>query len=388
MGDIAVAILAGGESSRLGGNDKGLLKLAGKPLVEYLLAELAIDFSSLFFIANRSKEHYGAFGFPVYSDIMAGFQGPLMGIASALHYSDKPWTLIVPCDAPRISRTCVQQLIDERDNSDSDIIFARDSEFKFPVLALIRTTLLASVKRALAEGDRKIVKWYFQHRYSTILIDKYFTANINTAEHLLSFEAEIVANKARPINRQLLTGKATMPQALLSTPILGIAAYSGTGKTTLLTQLLPLLKQEGLRVAVIKHAHHCFDVDQPGKDSYNIRQAGAQQVLLSSERRVALMIENTTVKDRELAELLALIDVTSIDLILVEGFKQERFAKLELYRQSVNKPLLCGQDSAVLALASDAPCQQKPASVVALDLNDHVAIATFITAFVASYADD
>ncbi|CAH0992753.1 Molybdenum cofactor guanylyltransferase [Sinobacterium norvegicum] len=387
MGDIAVAILAGGESSRLGGNDKGLLTLAGKPLVEYLLAELAVDYSSLYFIANRNQQAYSRFGFPVYSDLKQGFHGPLMGIATALHYSEKPWTLIVPCDAPRINRQCIKQLINERDNSESDIIFARDSQFKFPVLALIKTTLLDSLLQALEDGDRKIVKWYFQHKNSSVEIDKYFTANINTAENLQEFEAALVAKKAKALNYQLLRGRVPVDAAVCRTAILGVAAFSGTGKTTLLTKLLPLLRQGGLNVAVIKHAHHLFDVDKPGKDSYNIRQAGAQQVLLSSARRVALMVENLEEKDRELAELLTFIDCANIDLIMVEGFKKEPFAKLELHRESCEKPLICSGDSAVLALAADSNCDEKPATVMALDLNDTEAIAAFIIYYVAAYAE-
>ncbi|NMP17269.1 bifunctional molybdopterin-guanine dinucleotide biosynthesis adaptor protein MobB/molybdopterin molybdotransferase MoeA [Thalassotalea sp. Y01] len=154
----------------------------------------------------------------------------------------------------------------------------------------------------------------------------------------------------------------------MAVPVLGICAYSGTGKTTLLTALIPWLKKQGIRVAVIKHAHHNFDVDKPGKDSFLLRQAGAQQLLIASEVRYAHMYENLQTESPDLPSLLARIDCDSVDLILVEGFKHVAFDKIELYRQSVGAPLIYPNDDNVVAIAS---CQQS-----ALDSNQ---LATNIT---------
>lgn len=161
-------------------------------------------------------------------------------------------------------------------------------------------------------------------------------------------------------------------------PVLGFAAFSGTGKTTLLTALLPVLIARGLRVGMIKHAHHNFDIDHPGKDSHALRKAGAEQMLIASRRRWALMAE-TPERDAEpaLDELLARLDQEVLDLVLVEGFKHEHFPKIELHRPRLNKPLLCLEDTSIIALASDGPLPS-PVPVPILDLNAPEAIGEFI----------
>lgn len=166
-----------------------------------------------------------------------------------------------------------------------------------------------------------------------------------------------------------------MNTLLHNPPVLGIAAWSGTGKTTLLTQILPLLCAQGLRVGMIKHAHHEFDIDHPGKDSYELRKAGAEQMLIASSRRWALMVENPVDGDVSLWDMLAHLDRGKLDLILVEGFKHEQFPKLELHRAAVGKPLLFPDDAAIIALACDTTVKT---DLPQLDINDPTAIAAFI----------
>lgn len=138
------------------------------------------------------------------------------------------------------------------------------------------------------------------------------------------------------------------------TPILGFCAFSGTGKTTLLTNLIPIMVSKGLRLAIIKHAHHEFDIDHPGKDSYKLRHSGATQMLISSSRRWALMHELAeNEQELTLQELLKQIDHSSVDLVLVEGFKKEAFDKIELHRPSLGHPLMCIADNNVIAIATD-----------------------------------
>lgn len=165
-------------------------------------------------------------------------------------------------------------------------------------------------------------------------------------------------------------------------PVLGFVAFSGTGKTTLLKQLIPSLKARGLQLAVIKHSHHEFDIDIPGKDSYELRQAGAEQVMVASRRRWALMVETPNqVDDPQLDSLLQHLDSTALDLILVEGFKHEAIPKIELHRPALQKPLLCPGDSDIIAVASDAPLKQQIA-VPVLALNNPETIADFVVDFV------
>ena len=164
-------------------------------------------------------------------------------------------------------------------------------------------------------------------------------------------------------------------------PILGFAAYSGTGKTTLLLKVLPLLKAKGLRVGMIKHAHHSFEVDYPGKDSFELRKAGADQMLVVSRQRWALMVEAPRPDDARLDEVLLDVDQGKLDLILVEGFKRERFRKIELHRPAVGKPLLYPQDDQIIAIASDGPLPDD-CRLPRLDLNDAAAIANFVVGYV------
>ena len=160
-------------------------------------------------------------------------------------------------------------------------------------------------------------------------------------------------------------------------PILGFVAYSGTGKTTLLEQLIPLLREHGIRVALLKHAHHDFDIDIPGKDSYRLRQAGATQVMVASKRRWALITEHHQVSDEpHLAELLVHLDPEQFDLLLVEGFKHEAYPKIELHRSVLGKPALYPNDPHIIALACDTPEPQ--ATIPILDINQVDAISNFI----------
>lgn len=162
-------------------------------------------------------------------------------------------------------------------------------------------------------------------------------------------------------------------------PLVGFCAFSGTGKTTLVKAVVPHLKEMGLRVGFVKHAHHEFDIDVPGKDSYEIRSSGAEQVLVASRARMALIKEYDDERDEpSLAEALECIDERSLDLVLVEGFKFEHFPKIELYRPSLNKPRLYHRDPSVIAVASDEPLDDIPGHLPRLDLNDPLAIAQFV----------
>lgn len=164
---------------------------------------------------------------------------------------------------------------------------------------------------------------------------------------------------------------------MTSVPVLGFAAFSGTGKTTLLIKLLPMLKARGLRIGMIKHAHHSFDIDHPGKDSYELRKAGAEQMLIASRIRWALMVETDPPTEPRLQDLLPRLDQATLDLILVEGFKHERFPKIELHRPNLGHPLLFPEDDSIIAVACDAPLPVRT-SLPVLDLNDPGQIADFI----------
>ena len=162
--------------------------------------------------------------------------------------------------------------------------------------------------------------------------------------------------------------------------IFGIAGYSGSGKTTLIEKLIPRFVAAGKKVSLIKHAHHSFDIDQPGKDSYRHRQAGCSEVLIASSLRWALMHELRGTPEPSLEELIA--HIAPCDLLLVEGFKREPIIKLEVYRSTVGEALLFPQEPRIVAVASDARVETH---LPQFSLDDHAAIAAFIDRQAAPY---
>jgi molybdopterin-guanine dinucleotide biosynthesis protein B len=155
--------------------------------------------------------------------------------------------------------------------------------------------------------------------------------------------------------------------------IIGIAGYSGSGKTTLIEKVIPVLVREGLRVSLIKHAHHEFDVDQPGKDSYRHRHAGCSEVLVSSSKRWALMHELRGAAEPGLQDQLNLL--APCDLVIVEGYKGEPIAKIEVHRRAGHTPLLHPEDPHVVAIATDEALET---ALPQLGLDDAEGVARFI----------
>ncbi|WP_024513215.1 molybdopterin-guanine dinucleotide biosynthesis protein B [Bradyrhizobium sp. ARR65] len=155
--------------------------------------------------------------------------------------------------------------------------------------------------------------------------------------------------------------------------VIGLAGWSGAGKTTLLTRVIPLFRQQGLRVSVIKHAHHKFDVDVPGKDSWRHREAGAEEVLVSSGNRWALMHELRGAPEPRLPELLK--KMSRVDLVVVEGYKAEPHRKIEVHRASNGKPFLFPDDPGIVGIASDAAVETR---LPVAHLDDIPAIATLM----------
>jgi len=156
--------------------------------------------------------------------------------------------------------------------------------------------------------------------------------------------------------------------------IIGLAGWSGSGKTTLITKLIPRLTARGISVSTLKHAHHGFDLDQPGKDSFFHRAAGATEVIISSAKRFAILHELRDEQEWDLPDLVA--KMSPVDLVLVEGFKRDAFPKLEIHRIANGKPLIHPEDPHIVAVASDSAV---PAALVpVIDLNDIEAIADLL----------
>jgi molybdopterin-guanine dinucleotide biosynthesis adapter protein len=161
-------------------------------------------------------------------------------------------------------------------------------------------------------------------------------------------------------------------------PVVGFVAPSGTGKTTLVRQVVALLSDRGLRVGYLKHAHHRFDLDIPGKDSYEVRAAGAQQTLLASKTRWALQVENPSKgEDPDLNRMLSLFDMERLDLVLVEGFKHAIYPKIEVHRPALGQAPLYPDDPNIIAVATDAPIEGEGLPIL-LPLNESETVAEFV----------
>ena len=160
--------------------------------------------------------------------------------------------------------------------------------------------------------------------------------------------------------------------------VVGFAGYSGSGKTTLVENLIPALKLRGLRVSVAKHAHHAFDIDHPGKDTFRHREAGAFEVVVASDRRLALMREFERPSELSVHHLLAEL-YDGVDWVLVEGFKSSNLLKIEVWRAEAGKPARYPDDDFVVAIATDSPERLPQATLrPVLDLNDGNAVAEYL----------
>ncbi|MEB4593073.1 molybdenum cofactor guanylyltransferase MobA [Candidatus Thiothrix sp. Deng01] len=351
---IAGLILAGGQGSRMGGKDKGLIPFHGRPMIGHILDGLRPQVSQVLISANRHADVYQHYG-RVVADTLADFQGPLAGFAAALRVAGAPYLLTVPCDAPNLPPQLAERLLDAIQGEGAELAVAHDGFRLQPMYALLPRHLLADLEAYLQQGGRSPREWYARHRMATVDF---------------SDCAAVFRNMNTPADQLMLEGRV---------PLLGFCAYSGTGKTTLLTQLIPLLKEAGLRIAVVKHTHHVIDLDKPGKDSYRMREAGAQQVVLASHQRIISLREVGHGRQREasLADAISGILPENTDLILVEGFKHEPYPKIELHRPCLGKPLMYPADGNIIALATDTDLALPP-HLPRLDINQPQTVAAFI----------
>lgn len=365
---ITGVILAGGLARRMSGEDKALLSLSDKYLIRHVLEILEPQVKQILINVNRNHERYNIFGHGIFSDKIRGFAGPLAGMATALDISSTSHVLVVPCDSPFISHDLAERFTKTCLSTNADICVAHDGSRLQPVFALIKTSTLPSLLKYLGEGQHKIDSWYKQHDMATVDfsdIPETFI-NINTPEDLKKAEL-------------LMTLKN------IKVPVIGFAAHSGTGKTTLLKKLIPVLKNKQLRIGLVKHAHHGFEIDIPGKDSYELRKAGASQVIVGSQLRWAHMVETPEQEDKPLlADLISRFDLDNLDLILIEGFKLEAIPKIEVFRPALGKDRLSVQQSGFVAIACDEKLPDD-VQLPVLDLNNTEEIADFILELIEQF---
>lgn len=413
------------------GQDKGWVLLAGQPMVAHVLARLRPQVDTLLINANRNPERYAGLGCQVVADHHTGFQGPLAGMEALLtaiaatpsavadSARDLPsyappgaqpeatagatgapgppihGVVTCPCDAPFLPMDLVDRLTAHiaTDGPNVGAVAVAGGRLQ-PVFAYLPVTALPSLRAALADGERKIDRWFAQEHFREVAFeDTDAFQNLNTPEDV-----------ARHAAAADMLGTATPTPVRCTSfgaPVIGVSAPSGTGKTTFLCALLPRLRAAGLRVGVVKRAHHTVDVDTPGKDSYEIRHAGSERVLLASRNRWALMVETPDHAPASVAELVARIESPALDLVLIEGFDLGGQPRVVLHRDGVGDPVeKIAIDSEVLAVFSDKfssePCEPAAAfdnstqggirpPVIHLDLNDISAASVFFLNLVQQF---
>ena len=191
--EITGVILAGGRAQRMGGIDKGLILLNGKPMIEHVIAALRVEVDSLLINANRNLEQYATFGYPVIPDIMDGYLGPLAGMASGMRAAGTKYIVTAPCDSPLVSDGLVRRLYQTLIRESADISVAHDGERMHPVFALMRRDLLPDLLDYLNAGGRKIDSWYAQHRLAVAYFNDASESfrNINSPEERAELESRL-----------------------------------------------------------------------------------------------------------------------------------------------------------------------------------------------------
>lgn len=350
---LTAVILAGGLARRLNGVEKGLQPLSGKPLISHIIERLNTQTHQIYLNVNRHIETYRLTypHLPLFSDELADFQGALSGILSAFHHLPDEQLLFVPCDTPFLPQNLVQKLTTALRINQAEIAYAHDGERAHPTIALIHRSIVPALNLYLAQGERRLLHFFQQQKSIAVDFSEQSAAfrNFNTPNEFTTFQENITACPAK---------------------ILAITGYSGTGKTTLLEKLIPLLCKKGIRVGLIKHSHHNIETDKQGKDSYRLRAVGANPTMIVCDQRWALMKETEQAVNFD--ECFAKFE-TEVDLVLVEGFKHETLPKIQLHRKSINKPLP-DLDKFTLATATDYPLDRENC----LDINNPEQIADFI----------
>ncbi len=375
--NVTGLVLAGGRGSRMGGRDKGLVEIGGRPMLEHVLERLAPQVAGILINANRNRERYARWGHPVVPDAVGEFAGPLAGMLAGLEAASTPWVLTAPCDAPLLAPDLGARMADAVLEGGAELAVAHDGTRHQPVFLLLPRALAGSIREFLEAGEGRIDRWFARLRVAHADLSDYPQCFLNVND----------PGELARVERLLGTGATPRPEAPEGrgaarpdgppVPVVGFAALSGSGKTTLLREVIRLLAARGVRCAIVKHAHHTFDIDHPGKDSYELRKSGAVQTLVASRNRRALITETPGEPEATLKALLAQLDTSRLDLVLVEGFKHEHYPKIEVFRPSTGNAPLHPGDPCYVAVATDEPDRIR-GEVKVLDLNHPEEVVAFI----------
>jgi len=361
MRRILGVILAGGLSRRMGGGDKALLPLGGGSMLLRVAARLMPQVDAMILNANGPADRFAGLGLPVVPDSIADFPGPLAGILAAMEwtarkYPDVSHVLSVAADTPFLPLDLAARLA--AGAPEGGIAIACSPSGLQPVFGLWPVALRDDLSAFLGTGKGAAVRDFVaRHPHAEVPFpvqpggsDPFF--NVNTPGEL---------EQARAMLRP--------------PPVFGITGWKNSGKTTLVTRVIAELVRRGYRVSSVKHAHHAFDIDQPGRDSFRHREAGASEVMIVSGHRWALMHEARGEPEPDLAQMLPRL--SPCDIVIVEGYKREAHPKLEVRRREGRKAEpLAPCDPSIVAIASDH--ETETAGLPLFDLDDAPGVAGFI----------
>ena len=373
--DVAAVLLAGGLSRRMGGGDKGLLLLDGRPLLHYAASRLHPQVSAMALNANGDPSRFALIGAPVIADATGDFPGPLAGVLAALRWIEtdpsRPRAVMtVPADSPFIPRDLVDRLSAAlADAPEARVAVAASRGRRHHVIGLWRPDAAEAIADALARGARKaetmvdrlgaVAVPFADLDAGGLGVDPFF--NVNTPEDLAAAEEAVrfLGGGGRPF-------------------IVGVAGWKNSGKTTLVAALVTRLVALGYAVSTVKHTHHDLDPDERGRDSGRHRAAGARETMVVAPARWML---NDRVRDEaDLPLASALGRLAPVDVVLVEGFKSAPIPKIEVRRrgQGEGAPLVM-QDARVIAVASDSDADDEGArGVPHFHLDDSAGLAELI----------
>lgn len=372
---IAGVLLAGGLSRRMGGGDKALLRLAGRPLIAYAADCLRDEVCALALNANGDPARFAPLGLPVIADETPDFPGPLAGILAALRWAERTRPAVhavvsVPADSPFIPRDLVQRLAAAHAAAPDRPAVAQSRGRRHHVTALWPLAVAPRIAAALARGHRRVEAMvdsldaiavpFPDVTVGSQAIDPFL--NINTPEDLAAAE-RLLAHAPFPSHK----GGGNAPF------VFAVAGWKNSGKTTLVARLVAHLTDRGFRLATVKHSHHHVsdERDGDGTDSARHRRAGAHAVALSTPDRWALIGPTNDIAWQDgppppLDEIVARLP--PVDIVIVEGMKRAAIPKIEVRRTGQGQgPPLAGADATVFAIASDRPLRDAPVPVFDCD---------------------
>jgi len=376
-GDILGVLLSGGLSRRMGGGDKALLDLGGKPLIQHVVERFRPQVYDLILNANGDPKRFAALALPVVADEAGDFAGPLAGILSAMHWArrERPnvtYLASVSADAPFVPADLISRLSDALEkNPDARVAVAASRGRRHHVIGVWRLEAEDDIAAALARGERKVETMVdrlgvvaVEFKDATVdgeAVDPFF--NINTPDDLAM--AERLLRRANERSKPF---------------VVGVVGWKNSGKTRLVERLVGELVRRGFSVATVKHSHHDIAFEAEGTDSARHRKAGAREVAIVAPKRWAIVGDTKNIRWREDADVAletAVGALSAADIVIVEGFKRASIPKIEVRRREQGHgPPIADEDPNVLAIAADH--EVRSARIPTYSLDDVKQIADVI----------